>query len=59
MSKVGYMERRRAFYMPALTAISCNEVVKAQWERLLSRYKGGKISICAAIPFDAKIALAS
>ncbi|MFT8258931.1 MAG: hypothetical protein ACMZI2_06410 [Candidatus Symbiodolus clandestinus] len=58
----------------ALAAITCNAVVKAQRERLVSRHKGGKIGICAAMrkllqlaygvlksgmPFDEKIVLAS
>lgn len=74
LSKTGHAELRRALYMPALAALSCNAIVKAQWERLLSRHKGGKVGVCAAmrkllqlaygvlksgIPFDAKIALAS
>ncbi|MFT8258606.1 MAG: hypothetical protein ACMZI2_04665 [Candidatus Symbiodolus clandestinus] len=57
-----------------LAALSCNVIVKAQWECLVSRHKGGKIGICAAmrkllqlaygvlksgVSFDAKIALAS
>lgn len=73
ISKTGHVALRKALYMPAVAAISCNAIVKAQWERLVSRHKGGKIGICAAmrkllqlaygvlksgIPFDAKIALA-
>lgn len=61
-------------YMPALAAISCDPVVKAQWEHLVSRHKGEKVGVCAAMhkllqlaygilksrmPFDAKIVLAS
>ncbi|EGY28976.1 Transposase, partial [Candidatus Regiella insecticola 5.15] len=74
LSKRGHTELRRVLYMPALAAISCNPIVKAQWQRLVSRHKGGKIGVCAAmrkllqlaygvlksgVPFDAKIALAS
>ncbi|WP_253305882.1 IS110 family transposase [unidentified bacterial endosymbiont] len=74
ISKTGHSALRKALYMPALAAISCNAIVKAQWERLVSRHKGGKIGICAAMrkllqlaygvlksgmPFDEKIALAS
>ncbi|WP_253305883.1 IS110 family transposase [unidentified bacterial endosymbiont] len=74
ISKTGHVALRKAVYMPALAAISCNAIVKAQWGRLVLRHKGGKIGICAAMrkllqlaygvlksgmPFDAKIALAS
>lgn len=74
ISKRGSPELRRALYMPALSAISCNHVVKALWERLVLRGKGGKVGICAAmrkllqlaygvlksgLPFDEKIPLAS
>lgn len=73
LSKRGHTELRRALYMPALAALSCNPIVKAQWQRLVSGHKGGKIGVCAAIrkllqlaysvlksgiPFDAEIALA-
>ncbi|WP_290608289.1 IS110 family transposase [Arsenophonus sp. ENCA] len=74
LSKRGHPELRKALYMPALAAISCNPIIKAQWQRLVSRHKGGKVGICAAmrkllqlaygvlksgIPFDENIALAS
>lgn len=74
ISKQGSSELRKALYMPALSAITCNRVVKALWERLLARGKGGKVGICAAmrkllqlaygvlksgVPFDEKIPLAS
>ncbi|CNL51832.1 IS110 family transposase [Yersinia mollaretii] len=49
ISKQGSAELRKALYMPALSAISCNRVVKAQWERLLLRNKGGKVGVCAAM----------
>ncbi|WP_342221864.1 IS110 family transposase [Candidatus Fukatsuia endosymbiont of Tuberolachnus salignus] len=74
LSKRGHTELRKALYMPALAALSCNPIVKAQWQRLVSCHKGGKMGVCAAmrkllqlaygvlksgIPFDTKIALAS
>ncbi|EFL92069.1 transposase [Candidatus Regiella insecticola LSR1] len=73
LSKVGCTELRKALYMPALTSITHNPIIKSQWERLVKRNKGGKVGVCAAmrkllqlaygvlkscIPFDAKIALA-
>lgn len=45
LSKVGCAKLRKALYMPALTSITHNSVIKAQWERLVKRNKGGKIGI--------------
>ncbi|WP_339056657.1 IS110 family transposase [Candidatus Regiella endosymbiont of Tuberolachnus salignus] len=73
LSKIGCTELRKALYMPALTSITYNPIIKSQWERLVKRNKGGKIGVCAAmrkllqlaygvlksgVPFDEKIALA-
>ncbi|WP_411704443.1 IS110 family transposase, partial [Edaphovirga cremea] len=49
ISKQGSSDLRKALYMPALAAISCNPLVKALWDRLRLRNKGGKIGICAAM----------
>jgi len=74
ISKQGSSALRKALYMPALTAITHNRVVKALWERLQARGKGGKVGICAAmrkllqlaygvlksgVPFDEKIPFVS
>ncbi|OKP03571.1 IS110 family transposase [Xenorhabdus eapokensis] len=49
LSKQGSAELRKALYMPALAAISCNKVVKKQWEQLTARHKGGKVGVCAVM----------
>jgi transposase len=73
ISKRGCANLRKALYMPALTAMTFNPVVKSLRDRMLARGQKGKVVVCAAmrkllqiaygvlksgLPFDEKIPLA-
>ncbi|HEX7045950.1 MAG TPA: IS110 family transposase [Gammaproteobacteria bacterium] len=49
LSKTGNARLRKALYMPALTAIRHNPVLKAFYERLLAAGKNGKAAVCAVM----------
>jgi transposase len=49
ISKTGSSSLRRAFYMPALTAITYNPIIKTFSERLKKAGKKGKLVVCAAM----------
>ncbi|WP_339057810.1 transposase [Candidatus Regiella endosymbiont of Tuberolachnus salignus] len=59
LSKVGCTELRKALYMPALTSITHNPIIKSQWERLVKRNKGGKVGVCAAMRKLLQLALST
>ncbi len=59
LSKVGCTELRKALYMPALTSITHNPIIKSQWERLVKRNKGGKVGVCAAMRKLLQLALSA
>ena len=73
LSKLGHKRLRKMLYMPALSALRCNEGAKALHNRLKSRGKNGKLIVGAVMrklvhwawgvlksgePFDEKKALA-
>lgn len=73
ISKMGSSRLRAGLYMPAISALTYNEAIRAMGERLRERGKTGKQIVCAAMrkllniaygvlksgqPFDAKLALA-
>ncbi|WP_052013354.1 IS110 family transposase [Pantoea sp. GM01] len=73
ISKRGCANLRKALYMPALTAMTFNPVVKSLRDRMLARGQKGKVVVCAAMrkllqiaygvlksgqPFDEKVPLA-
>ncbi len=49
LSKTGDSELRKMFYMPALTAIQFNPVIKLFYERLIAKGKPKKVAICAVM----------
>jgi transposase len=49
LSKMGSRRGRRALYMPALTALRCNPVVRAMGERLKQKGRSGKYIVVAAM----------
>lgn len=49
ISKTGSASLRRAFFMPALTAMTYNPVIKQFAERLKKAGKKGKVIVCAAM----------
>lgn len=49
ISKRGCASLRRALYMPALSAMTFNPVVKALRERMVARGQKGKVVVCAAM----------
>ena len=49
LSKRGNARLRRALYFPAVTAIRCNPVVKALYERLIAKGKPRMVAIGAAM----------
>lgn len=49
ISKTGSASLRRAFYMPALTAMTHNPIIKLFSERLKVAGKKGKVIVCAAM----------
>lgn len=73
ISKIGDSSLRKALYMPAVSAIQHNPVLKAFYKRLLATGKSKKLAICATMrkllhiiygvlksgkPFDANLAMA-
>lgn len=49
LSKTGSSDLRTMLYMPALSAIRCNPILKAFYERLLDKGKPKKVAICAVM----------
>ena len=49
LSKTGDPKLRKMFYMPALTAVRHNPILKAFYERLIAKGKLKKVAICAVM----------
>ena len=49
LSKTGSSELRKMLYMPTLTAITHNPILKQFYEKLLSKGKPKKLAVCAVM----------
>jgi len=49
LCKIGSARLRKILYMPALSAIQCNPLVKALYNRLIAKSKNGMIIACACM----------
>ena len=49
LSKMGNKRLRKALYMPALTAVRFNPLMKDLYERLLQKGKSKKVALCAVM----------
>ena len=49
LCKIGNARLRKILYMPALSAIQCNPLVKALYNRLIAKSKNGMIIACACM----------